>query len=130
MESKDMALADAFDISFTLKHDFVRMDCFNITLKMTTDSLSLFDVLTRSSCTTRNRLVIDIQRVKDAYSSFELNDVALIKSWFNIAYYLTKVIRKSALMKVLKWARSFLLFEQWINRSKNEEVSVVKMGKE
>ena len=47
--SDTMAFADAFDMSYVVKRDMQRLIGRNISLTMVTDSLSLFDVITRAS---------------------------------------------------------------------------------
>lgn len=44
-----MAFFNAFNMALTLKHELKRMLSFTVELSMLTDSLKLFDDLTRSS---------------------------------------------------------------------------------
>lgn len=59
--SKVMALADAFDMAYIIKYDRQNIMNKQITLTMYTDSLSLFDVLTKATMTTEKRLMIDLK---------------------------------------------------------------------
>lgn len=86
-----MALSDAFDMEFTLKHESVSMLSFRISLSMMTDIKSLYNVITRVFTRAEERIMIDLWTVKNAYTSFDENDVALIRSNFNIADALTKL---------------------------------------
>lgn len=56
--------------------------------------------------------MIDLQTVKDGYQPFEVNDVALIRSEFNIADGRTKVKENSVLMDTLRSANIFHPIEQ------------------
>lgn len=97
-----MAFADTFDMFFTLRHDLEKITSCKLPKRMMTDSKSLFDVLTKTTMTTKKRLIIDLQTVKNAYASFEVSDVALLLSKFNIADALTKVKTNSILLNTIK----------------------------
>lgn len=75
-----MAFADVFDMEFSLKQDIGKILGQQIPISMITDSLSLFGVLTKAACTTGKRIMIDMQTLKHAYKSFDINDVALVRS--------------------------------------------------
>jgi hypothetical protein len=55
-----MSFADGVDMAVMLKHDIERMLDRTIPIQVFTDSLSLFDVITRSTTTVEKRLMIDI----------------------------------------------------------------------
>ena len=61
-----MASADAFDMAFAMKNNLRRMTSLDIPIMMLTDSLSLFDVITKAKITSEKRLIIDVKVVKDA----------------------------------------------------------------
>lgn len=77
--SKFMAFADAFDMFFTIKYDLKLIIKRSILFSMLTDSCSFSVVLTKPFFITENRLMNDLQTVKYAYQSFEVNDVAFIQ---------------------------------------------------
>lgn len=52
--------------------------------------------------------MIDLQTLEDAYQSFEVNDVALIGSKFNIADRLTKVKENFSLIDTIKLPKSLI----------------------
>ena len=54
------AFVDAFDTGFILRHDISRILNRDIPLRIFTDSLSLFNVIVKSTTTTERRLMIDI----------------------------------------------------------------------
>lgn len=60
------AFADAFDYSYTLKHDLEQILEQFTPLRMFTDSTSLFGVISKSSATAKKRLLIDITSVHEA----------------------------------------------------------------
>jgi hypothetical protein len=49
-----MALDDAFDIAYALKHDIETIIKQNVPIVILTDSLSLFDVITRQQQRPKN----------------------------------------------------------------------------
>ncbi len=129
--SETMAFADAFDMALVIKHDLQNIMGKVVPLSMFTDSLSLFDVLTRAKVTTERRLMIDLQTVKESYDKKEINHVSFIRSEYNIADALTKVKKDSILLQTLKSGRLDHPVEQWIIRTetelaKNEDAQVIK----
>lgn len=74
-----------------------------IPLSMRTNSLSLFDVLTKATVTTEKRLMIDLQTVKDSYRNNEINNVAFILSENNLSDKFTKVNANICLMTTLRF---------------------------
>lgn len=72
--------------------------------------------------------MIDLQNVKDAFMSFEVNDVVFIRFGFHITCGLTKTKHNSAVIDALKAANISHLIEQWIVRYKMDEVSVERRG--
>jgi hypothetical protein len=59
LESETMAFADVFDAEYSLKHDMQTILKQSVDILMYNDSLSLFDVITKSSTTDEKRLMID-----------------------------------------------------------------------
>ena len=130
-----MAFADAFDMSLVIKHDLQNITGKFVPLSMFTDSLSLFDVLTRAKTTTEKRLMIDLQTVKDSYDKKEIESVSFVRSEYNVADALTKVKKASTLIEVMRTGKIDHPIEQWIIRSessidetKSKDASVLKKG--
>lgn len=88
---------------------------------MLTDSLSLFDVVTKATVTTEKRLMIDIQVVKDSYHRNEIEHISFIRSEYNPADALTKVRPNSILESIFSSSRLIPTVEQWIQRQWNEQ---------
>jgi hypothetical protein len=80
-----MAFSDGIDMAVTLKHDVERMICRSIPIHAFTDSLSLFDVISRSTTTTEKRLMIDITAAKEAYKEGTIDIIGFIRTKFNPA---------------------------------------------
>ena len=116
--SETMALADGFDMAYMIKHDIQRMTKTKIPLYILTDSLSLFDVITKLSSTTEKRLLIDLTVVRKAYASHEIEKLGFVRTIYNPADALTKVMRSDALEQILRTARLDLPVHQWVDRSK------------
>lgn len=58
--------ADAYDREYMLKIDLELMFRIKVPLKMFTDSLQLFHVITKGSSTAERRLVIDVTATREA----------------------------------------------------------------
>lgn len=71
-----MALADAFDTACVVQKDLQDIYKVSIPIFMLTDSLSLFDVITRAFSMTERRLMIDLTTLTDAYSKKERLNVS------------------------------------------------------
>jgi hypothetical protein len=67
--SETMALADAFDMAFTIRHDLQNITRLQIPIIVLTDSLSLFDVITKATTTSEKWLMIDLTAAKEAYKT-------------------------------------------------------------
>lgn len=74
-----------------IRHDLEAIMKVHILLTMMTDSRSIIDGLTRATCITEKRLMIDLNTVQDDYQAFKVNDVAYIRFEYNIPDALTKV---------------------------------------
>lgn len=124
--SETMAFADAFDMAYVIKYDLQLMLGKVIPISMMTDSLSLFDVITKSTITTERRLMIDIKAAKESYQKNEIQDIAYIRSENNPADAITKIMKQSILDHILRTNKIEHPVEQWIQRSAMKEDSIVK----
>ena len=57
-----MAFADAFDMTFAITKDMKLMINHPLPIVMLTDSLFLFDLITKTTVTTEKRFMIDIKK--------------------------------------------------------------------
>lgn len=114
--SEVMAFADGFDMAFAIRHDLQLMLSQSINILMFTDSLSLFDVLTKATVTTEKRLMIDLKTVKDSYKCQEIENICHVRSEFNPADALTKVKRNLLLEQFLETNKLDHPVEQWVIR--------------
>lgn len=121
-----MAFADAFDLAYKIKCDLQNVLCQSIPLYIITDSLTLFDVLIKSTITTEKRLMMDLQTVKDSYRKMKLNNVAFVQSESMLADSLTKIKPNHLLSKVLSTGIIDHPMEQWIIRNAVGDGSVDK----
>lgn len=69
-------------MAYTIYYDLQAMLSQLIPLSILTDSL--FDVLTNATVTTKNRLIIDLQTVKDC--TVTINLITLLLSSYNIIH--------------------------------------------
>jgi hypothetical protein len=111
-----MALADVFDAACTRKHDLQAILKQKVPLTLHTDSLSLFDVLTKATLPTEKRLAIDVLAIKDAYKNRELDTIAFIRTHDNPADVLTKKMSAEVLAKILRSAKLEHDVQQWVER--------------
>lgn len=81
-----------------------------------TDSLSLFDVITKATSTAEKRLTIDISVVKEAYRQNELFKLNFIRSEISPADVFTKHGSESILHEMLLNAAIEHPIEQWVGR--------------
>ena len=86
---------------------------------MFTDSKSLFDVITKCSHTQERRLMIDLQAIRDAYSSHEICNFGFIHGPNNPAGGLTKRGKCIALNHILKTGMAEFKLAQWVLRKQN-----------
>ena len=96
-----MEFADAFDISYIIKRELQRLSARNVPLTMVTDSLSLFDIITRASITAEKRLMIDLETVNGTFKRREIEKMGFNRTEFNPADALTKAKKCLAMEEVL-----------------------------
>jgi hypothetical protein len=114
--SETMALADAFDMAFSIRHDLQNITQLQIPINILTDSLSLFDVLTKSTTTSEKRLMIDLTAAKQAYKRREIDTIGFIRTEHNPADVFTKVTKCKILNEILHTSFLNHPVEQWVTR--------------
>jgi hypothetical protein len=67
-----------------------------------TDSRSLFKVIVNHKKTAEGRLLLDVYAVREAYSCREIDNLALIRSEYNVADALTNIDGNDALQQMLR----------------------------
>jgi hypothetical protein len=114
--SETMALADAFDFAFSIRHDLQNKTQLQIPINILIDSLYLFDVLTKASTTSEKRLMIDLTAAKEAYKRREIDTIGFIRTKYYPADVFTKVTKCKILNEIL--LTSFLNHpvERWVTR--------------
>lgn len=85
------AFADAFDASYSIRHDLQNIMIRKVPLCILTDSDALFKVIVKSSNMTKRRLMIDIQAGCETNHNRDIDYMGWIKSKHNIADGLTNV---------------------------------------
>jgi hypothetical protein len=111
-----MAFADGFDAAYSLKHDLQTILKRSVDILMYTDSLSLFDVITKSSTTPEKRVMIDLVVVREAYDRMEIAQLAFLRTNWNPADALTKVSRNTYLETILTTGTIDHPVAQWVVR--------------
>lgn len=91
MAGEVFAFITALDEAFTLRFDLEMLYDQHIPLSIFTDSMQLFDVVTRASHPTEKRLLIDVAAAREACNRMDISNVCLVKSEDNMSDALTKV---------------------------------------
>ena len=116
-----------------LKADLELLLSRRIPLQIFTDSKTLFDVIVRGSTTRERRLMIDIYATRQAYRRDEIADIGLIRSEYNLADCMTKIMKPKQMLRVMKIGVLRHPVEQFVLRPKlpnNEEICFVEKGGE
>jgi hypothetical protein len=114
--SETMTFADGFDAAYALKHYQQTILKRSVDILMYTDSLSLFDFITKSSTTTEKRLMIDLVVVREACDRTEIAQLAFLRTNCNPADALTKVSRNTYLETILTTGTIDHPVAQWVVR--------------
>ncbi len=86
------ALAHGFDAGFALSHTVGKLIGRKVTIRVFTDSRTLFDSVVSLCSMTEKRLLIDIYSLREAYRTGDLAKLGCIRTQYNIADALTKDI--------------------------------------
>ena len=111
-----LAFSDAFDMSYAIQHDLQALINQEIPLVMMTDSLLLFDIITKCTQTAGKRLLINLNSAKQAYKQREVKMIGFVRTEFNPTDCLTKVMRSKVLENILRNAKIYHRLTQWIER--------------
>jgi Reverse transcriptase (RNA-dependent DNA polymerase) len=110
-----IALAPALSHAYTLQHDIDRMTGAQVPIHLRTDSLAVFDAISKNTVPTDHRLPIDIAQLKESWRRREIAHLGFIRSRWKIADTMTK--RNSPkILRVLTYVRDQAPVEQWIAR--------------
>jgi hypothetical protein len=123
-----MAYADGIDTTIVLKYDIERMICRDIPIHAFTDSLSLFDVISRSTTTSEERPMIDITAEKESYKEGTIDTVGFIRTNFSPADAFTIVARCHALEDILLHGKIEHPIEQWVERAIRHTTETTELG--
>lgn len=114
LAAETYAFSTCFDFAHALKKDLFRITGKDIKVIMCADSKRLFDAITRLTGVTEKRLLIDITALRQAYTTGELSNVALVSSESNIADGLTKRNRSHALQALMNSGTLSIEIRNWI----------------
>jgi transposase InsO family protein len=109
-----LALSDAFDAAFTIRHDLQRAMKRDIPMILLTDSDALFKTLTRSRQTVEKRLMVDLAALREAYLGRDLANIGLMPSRENPADGLTKRVGNDALLRILRTGTISFTAVDWV----------------
>lgn len=80
-----MDFTDAFDIAFYFNFDNERVAGFKILPQMYTNSLSLFDTMTKTTVPSKKSLMVDLACVKNGYNTDEFKNIFFVRSEYSRA---------------------------------------------
>jgi hypothetical protein len=98
------------------RHDLRNLLHRNVFMTILTDSLSLYDVISKPTITAERGLLIDLEAAKAAYAARELEHVCFLRTQYNPADAFTKVKRCPVLEDILPRGKLDHPIEQWISR--------------
>ncbi len=108
------ALSACFDYAYTLRKDLEFMLGKKIPLYLFTNSMSIFDAITKLSSTSEKRLLIDISSIRQAYILGKIQNMAHISSEHNLADPLTKRTNSPTLTTLLETGKLRHPINKWI----------------
>jgi hypothetical protein len=111
-----MALADGFDVAFSVCHDLQKITGKSIPIVILTDRLSLFDGLIKATATSEKRLMIDLAAAKESYKKREIETLGFVRTEYNSADVFTKVTRCKMLEEIIRMSVLNHPVEQWVTR--------------
>jgi hypothetical protein len=110
-----IALALAFSHAYTLQHDIVRMTGAQLHIHLRTDSLAVFDEISKNTVPKAHRLPIYIAQLNESWRRREIAHLGFIRSCWNISDTMKK--RNSPnILRALTSGRDHAPVEQWIAR--------------
>lgn len=101
LAGETIALVEAFDHSYLLKHDLQRILGKRIPFHLMTDSKLLFDVITGNLYTTKARLIMDIATVRESHNQHIVSNIALPDRVYKIVDPFKKIVHCPLLERVM-----------------------------
>ena len=93
-----------------------------VTVHLITDSTSLFDIISKGSCTSENRIMLEVYAAREAQKK-ETSNIGFVRSSENLANGLTKRNMQKALLDLPLNGKSKLTAS---NRSSNKNQNSLK----
>lgn len=118
MASDSFSMVHGFDVSSTLRlalNDFLGLI---VPLHVYTDSMSLYDCLTKTNRTTEKRLLVDLFMLRQSYERSEIRDGFWIPTAQNPAYAFTKANSGSTLRDAIDTNLICIMPNFWVERLK------------
>ncbi len=116
MANELIAFRYMFNAAFTMSAELKKMIWKHVPLRILTDIKCLFDVISKSSRTSENRIMIVIATEHEGYNNYSISDIGFVRTTKNLADSLTKTMNQAALQDLLKSSRLIVEPEQWIFR--------------
>ena len=112
-----ISFSDLFDVAAVLSAELEGMLGYKVPVQLLTDSMSLFDVISKGSRTSEKRMMLDIAAAREGFREKIISDIGFVRSSCNVADGLTKPMQQRSLQAVLMTGRLDVNPEQWIIRN-------------
>jgi hypothetical protein len=115
LAAEALAMSEAFDIAFSLKHSLQDMLCRKVNLVLYTDDRSLYHTtFSLASIPTERRLAIDLAAVREGFEKREILDIVLIEGSSNPADGCTTFDGKGVLETLLETNKVNVTVQAWL----------------
>ena len=117
MAGEVISFSDLFDVAAVLAAELEGTLGYKVPVQLLTDSMTLFDVISKGSRSSENRMMLDIAAAREGFREKLISDIGFVRSSFNVADGLTKPMQQRSLQAVLMTGRLDVNPEQWIIRN-------------
>ena len=112
-----IAFTDLFDDAFSIRSQIEHALRRCLALHLLTDSISLFDIISKGSRTREKRIMLDTYATRESYENQETSNIGFVRSNHNLADGLTKPNVQVFQLQLLQTGRQQFKREQWILRT-------------
>ena len=116
LSTEVIAFADTFDEALAIRAIIDHAYRRPITMHFLTDSKSLLRIISKDSCTSEKKIMLDIHAAREAYKAREISSIGFVRSSANLADRLTKLKMQKRLFDMLKKGTHIVQCEQWTLR--------------
>ena len=106
MAAELIVFSDMFDAAHTMAEERRALypGC-TIPVKLYTDNKCFFEVISKGTCTSEKRLMLDIAAAREGFTNFDISDIGFVRTADNVADGLTKSMKQTAIRHILSEGR-------------------------